>query len=94
MVVGEKRAGMLALYREGVTFKRKWTPPKMLPAWEGPVTDPLGLPLSPGVVIERREAKRRCASVDVPRKKLRCWWQSVGLNGRPRMMRAASTVGA
>jgi hypothetical protein len=53
------RAAMMALHLSGVTFRRKWKPPRLSP-WEGPFADPtLRLPKHPMVAAEWRVAKRR-----------------------------------
>jgi hypothetical protein len=57
-LVRTARAGLLALRRSGVTFQRKWRPPK-LKVWEGPFDTTQHLPLPPEVKAERREAKRQ-----------------------------------
>jgi hypothetical protein len=52
-------AALTALWREGVPFRKAWTPPALEP-WAGPFPDPtLRLPLHPLVTAERREEKRR-----------------------------------
>jgi len=82
------RACMLALYKEGVTFKRKWTPPKTLRPWEGPSEDPQHLPLPPEVLAERREAKRRwrerqrARSATQPRTSASCGYADTGARVR------------
>ena len=53
-------AAMTALRRSGVPFRRKWTPPLRLQAWEGPFTgEEKHLPQHPAVAAKQREFARR-----------------------------------
>jgi hypothetical protein len=49
----------MALHLSGVTFRRKWKPPRLKP-WEGPFADPTQrLPQAPEVAAERQAARQR-----------------------------------
>jgi hypothetical protein len=51
-------AGVEALYRSGVVFRRDWPPVRLAP-WEGPAADPKELPWAPSVLAQWRREKRR-----------------------------------
>jgi hypothetical protein len=53
------RAALMALHLEGVIFRRKWRPPRLMP-FEGPFADPTQrLPQAPEVAAERAAARKR-----------------------------------